>query len=266
MRRHGGGLVNPLLQRALLAAEHAGEFLLHQRPQSLAVESKSTATDAVTEMDRASEALLVAELVGDGDDGVLGEEGGERRGTSSVRWVLDPLDGTVNYLYRLPVWGVSVAAEQHGEVVAAVVRAPALGVTWFAGRGEGAWRVDGDAPARQVHVGTETDLARSLIATGFGYDANDRIRQVDRLGSIIGVVRDVRRAGAAAIDLCWVADGTVDGYFEEGTHHWDRAAAGLIIVEAGGVICGADGGPPTDPMTVAGNTSLAESLATLVSR
>jgi myo-inositol-1(or 4)-monophosphatase len=256
--------MSALLDRALRAAQRAATLLLEERPDVLLVESKSTATDAVTEMDRASEALLVADLVGDGGDGVLGEEGGERPGVSGVRWVLDPLDGTVNYLYRLPVWAVSVAAEQDGAVVAAVVAAPELGLTWYATAGQGAWRVAGDGPARRLHVGSEADLGRALIGTGFGYDAADRIREAQRLAGIIGRVRDVRRAGAAAVDMCWVADGTLDGYFEEGTHHWDRAAAGLIVREAGGALCDTAGGPPTDAMTIAANPTLAPALADLL--
>lgn len=247
----------------MVAAERAGTFLREQRPASLLVESKSTATDAVTEMDRASEALLVAELAG-GGDGILGEEGGERPGESGVRWVVDPLDGTVNYLYRSPVWAVSVAAEVAGESVVGVVRAPDLGITWFAAKGQGAWRVDGDGPARRIRVAAESDLARALIGTGFGYAAAARVGQAERLVRVIGRVRDIRRAGAAAVDMCWVADGTLDGYFEEGTHHWDRAAAAVIITEAGGIACGPERGAPTDAMTIAGNATIAWSLTEIL--
>ena len=247
------------------AAGIAADFLLHRRPGELQVESKSSATDAVTEMDRRSESLIVEHLLNRrGDDGVLGEEGGERRGSSGVRWVIDPLDGTVNYLYGLPMWAVSVAAELDGEVVAGVVRAPMLGVSWLAERGAGSWRRSVSGDLQRNAVTTTTDLAQALVATGFGYAAADRVRQAERLLRVIGSVRDIRRAGAAAIDLCWVADSTVDAYFEEGTHHWDRAAAGLIATEAGAVVCDAAGGPPTDDMTVATSAALAPALRALL--
>jgi myo-inositol-1(or 4)-monophosphatase len=254
--------VTDLLSRALGAAGLAGRLLLDERPDQLLVESKSSATDAVTQMDRSSEELLVRELLRQGpNDGVLGEEGGERPGSSGVRWILDPLDGTVNYLYRLPVWAVSVAAEVDGTVMAGVVHAPALDRTWFAARGEGAWSARSSGEAQPIGVGAESDLAAALLGTGFGYAAADRVRQARRVAGLIGTVRDIRRAGAAAVDLCWVADGSVDLYFEEGTHVWDRAAAGLIVTEAGGVMRDVAGGEPSDDMTIAGNAGLAAQLA-----
>lgn len=254
-----------LLELARQAAQAAASYLTSRRPAELLVESKSTATDAVTEMDRGSEALIVGHLLAErGDDAVLGEEGGQRPGTSGVRWVIDPLDGTVNYLYNLPVWAVSIAAEVEGDVVAGVVRAPVLGVEWYAARGHGSWReIEGAQPLPNA-VSTTTDLSRSLVATGFGYDAADRVRQASRLQSLIGGIRDIRRAGAAAIDMCWVADATVDLYFEEGTHHWDRAAAALIVAEAGGVLCDAAGGAPTDHLAIAGSPELAEQFRALL--
>ncbi len=162
-----------LLDLSLTAVELAGAFLLEERPDELAVESKSSVTDAVTEMDRASEALIVGHLLGGRpDDAVLGEEGGQRPGSSGVRWIIDPLDGTVNYLYDLPAWAVSVAAEREGEVVAGAVRAPAMGLTWYAALGEGAWRrADGAAPV-PIRVGDTAELGRALVATGFGYAAD----------------------------------------------------------------------------------------------
>jgi myo-inositol-1(or 4)-monophosphatase len=163
------------------------------------------------------------------------------------------------------VWAVSVAAELDGDVVAGAVRAPALGLTWYAGLGEGAWlRHDGEAPMR-IRVGDTRELSGALIATGFGYAAAARIRQATRLVGMVGEVRDIRRAGAAAVDLCWVADGTVDGYFEEGTHIWDRAAGGLVVTEAGGVLTGLDDEPASDHMTIAANRHLAFSLRDMVS-
>lgn len=250
-----------LLQRGLAAARAAGDLLAHERPDVLAVASKSTATDAVTEMDRASEALLVERLLADSPgDAVLGEEGGERRGSTGVRWVLDPLDGTVNYLYRIPEWAVSVAAEVDGRVVAAVVHAPVLGVTWWAQVDGGAWRQQAGLDAQRISVGTQQHLDHALVATGFGYSQQRRDWQGKVLARVITQVRDVRRAGAAAIDLCRVADATLDGMFERGLQEWDHAAGGLIVREAGGVTGGLPGHPAGEPMTVAGNASLFEQL------
>lgn len=250
--------MSDLLGRALAAAQAAGTYLMEGRPEHLEVEAKSTATDAVTEMDRGAEALLVEMLLDDGPaDGVLGEEGGERPGTSGVRWILDPLDGTVNYLYRLPEWAVSVAAEVDGIVLAGVVHAPALGTTWWASRGEGSRRAGGSAahPVPNA-VGEVADLAGALVGTGFGYDAQVRRRQAGWLQALIGQVRDIRRPGAAAIDLCRVADASMDGYYEQGLHAWDHAAAGLIVTEAGGVVGGLFGGPAGPAMTIAANRAL----------
>lgn len=246
-----------LLQRALNAARAAGELLTHGRPADLKVGSKSTATDAVTEMDRASEAMLVELLLADSPgDAVLGEEGGERSGDSGVRWVLDPLDGTVNYLYRIPEWAVSVAAEVDGEAVAGVVHAPALGLTWWAQVGQGAWRQRPGAAPEAIGVGSEQRLSHALVATGFGYSPLRRDWQSKVLGQVIAQVRDIRRAGAAAIDLCRVADGTLDAMFERGLQRWDHAAGGLIVREAGGVTGGLSGQPAGESMTVAGNATL----------
>lgn len=254
-----------LLRRALAAARAAGELLAHERPADMVVGSKSSATDAVTEMDRASEALLVEMLLADSPgDAVLGEEGGQRRGDSGVRWVLDPLDGTVNYLYRIPEWAVSVAAEVDGEAVAGVVHAPALGITWWAQVGHGAWRQHESGAPRAIAVGGEDRLAHALVATGFGYAPQRRAWQGQVLAQVIDQVRDIRRAGAAAIDLCRVADGTLDAMFERGLQPWDHAAGGLIVREAGGVTGSLDGRPVGESMALAGNAALFDQLARAV--
>lgn len=255
------GSPEELLRRGLAAARAAGDLLAHRRPDVLAVASKSTATDAVTEMDRASEALLVEMLLADSPgDAVLGEEGGERDGSTGVRWVLDPLDGTVNYLYRIPEWAVSVAAEVDGRVVAAVVHAPFLGTTWWATADGGTWRQQGDMAARRVTVGAETRLDHALVATGFGYSQQRRDWQGKVLARVITQVRDVRRAGAAAVDLCRVADATLDGMFERGLQEWDHAAGGLIVREAGGVTGGLPGQAIGEGMAIAANPDLFDKL------
>lgn len=223
-----------LLALALEAAAAAGSLLLDGLAQAPAeVDTKTSLTDMVSELDVASEELITRTILSArSQDGVLGEEGGlTGPGTSGVRWVVDPLDGTTNYLYRFPAWAVSIAAERDGEVVAGVVHDPTHGETFSAVKGQGAWcngermRVDG-APA----------LAVSLVGTGFGYDAGTRAVQGAVLARVLPCVRDVRRAGAAALDLCWVAAGRLDGYYERGLQPWDWAAGMLVAREAGALV------------------------------
>jgi myo-inositol-1(or 4)-monophosphatase len=188
-------------------------------------------------MDRAAERLIVDLLTAARPaDGLLGEEGAARSGSSGVRWIIDPLDGTVNYLYGLPGWAVSVAAEVSGDVVAAAVAVPTWGATFTAVRGGGAWRGEDRLTGSAC-----TDLSMALVATGFGYDADQRRRQAAAVAALLPRVRDIRRFGAAAADLCLVAAGQVDAYFERGLQPWDHAAGGLIAAEAGlAVEIGAD--------------------------
>lgn len=256
-----------LLARAVAAAQSAGAVLLDERPATLTVSAKSTAVDAVTEMDRQSESLLISALLAGGpDDAVLGEEGGSRAGTSGVRWIVDPLDGTVNYIYDLPEWSVSIAAELDGEVVAGVVLAPRLGWCWTAIRRGGAdrvtWPVSGTS--ERLTVGDEVRLGHALVGTGFGYDADRRRQQAQTLLTVLPQVRDIRRAGSAAIDLCRVADGSYDAYYEWGLNEWDLAAGALIAQEAGALVggCGAD--PAGNAMVCAANPSLYEPLRRIV--
>ncbi len=193
------------------------------------VGTKSTTTDMVTEMDRASEALVVSRLreLRPGD-AIVGEEGADHAGTSGVTWVVDPLDGTTNYLYRLPGWNVSVAATVDGTPVAGAVVVPAHGDVFAAARGHGATR-----NGRALRLDAPSPLATSLLGTGFSYDPDTRVAQARVLVEVIGRVRDVRRGGAAAADLCAVACGRLDGYYETGLADWDRAAGMVIAREAG---------------------------------
>lgn len=225
-----------LLDLALDVARAGGELALHERPDDLVTDTKSSPTDVVTEMDRATEELLVSRILAQRpDDGILGEEGGERAGSSGIRWVLDPIDGTTNYLYGLPIWAVSVAAECDGVVVAGVVEAPALGRRYLAARGFGAWEERG-GQRRRLSASSGTSLAEALVSTGFAYSAERRARQAEDLRGVAPLVRDIRRLGAASIDLAWVGAGYVDAYFESGLHAWDVAAGGLIAEEAGAVV------------------------------
>jgi myo-inositol-1(or 4)-monophosphatase len=168
-----------------------------------------------------------------------------------VRWILDPIDGTVNYLYGLPWYAVSLAAEVDGAVVAGVVREAARGGEWYAVRGGGAYR-DG----RRLAGSRVTELGQALLATGFGYDAARRAHQARVVAALLPEVRDVRRFGAAAIDLCLAAEGAVDVYFEKGLNAWDHAAGGLIALEAGLRVTGLAGAPPGLDMVLAAPPAL----------
>lgn len=220
-----------LLALALSCAREAGEMVagrLHD--ERTAVASKSTSTDMVSEVDHASEALIVSRILRERPgDSILGEETGSQDGMSGVRWVIDPLDGTTNYLYRIPAFAVSIAAEQGGEVVAGAVYDAAHGQMFSAFRGGGAF-LDG----QPIHVSQKRDLATALTGTGFGYEPAQRTEQGRVLAQVIGQVRDIRRGGSAALDLCSVACGRLDAYFELGLGPWDFAAGGLIVREAGG--------------------------------
>src|SRR3954447_19456186 len=203
------------------------------------VETKSTDTDVVTAADKAVERQVVEALRHRRPgDGVLGEEYGDAAasGPGAVRWILDPIDGTVNYLYGLPQYAVSLAAEAGGQVVAGVVINAATGDEWTATLGGGAWRGD-----RRLSGSARTTLDQSLLATGFAYDPARRAHQGAVLAGLITRVRDIRRLGAAAIDLCLAAEGGVDAYFEKGLNPWDHAAGGLIAAEAGLRVAGLDG-------------------------
>jgi myo-inositol-1(or 4)-monophosphatase len=229
------------------------------------IATKSSPTDMVSEMDRAAE-TSVGRILAERrpDDAVLGEEGTSRAGTTGVQWIVDPLDGTTNYLYGVPAYGVSVAAAVEGRTVVGVVLDPAHGETWSAVRGRGA-RCDGtpiraggpDRPARP--------LQEALIATGFSYLPEQRVHQARVLTGVLGSVRDIRRFGAAAVDLCWVAAGRFDGYYESGLHPWDLAAGALIAEEAGAMVCDLAGGAATaGPMVIAAAAPLVDDLRRLV--
>lgn len=233
-----------LLELAISAAEHGGGLLLHGQPGAEQVDAKSSPTDVVTQMDTASERAIVEHLLAvRPDDAVLGEEAGERPGTSGLRWVIDPLDGTVNYLYGLPLWAVSVAVEDDSGVLAGAVAVPALGGTFLAERGGGAWRL-GNGRRERLTVRQCDSAAAALVATGFGYRAARRAAQGAALAAVVARLRDVRRCGAAALDLCWLAAGHYDAYFERGLQPWDSAAGTLIAREAGAIVTGATGPEP----------------------
>jgi len=239
------------------AGSDAGALLRDGRPANLDVTTKSTPTDVVTEMDRRSEQLIVDLITAERpQDAILGEEGGERPGTSGVRWVVDPLDATVNYLYRLPLWGVSVAAEVDGRVEVGVVIAPDLQDGYLAIRGAGSWRIRG-TDVTSNRVSSCQDLTQALVTTGFGYSPQQRASQAHVVRALLPEVRDIRRTGCAVVDFCWLASGRLDAYYERGLNAWDMAAGALIAEEAGAVVTGTDG---LDPAMVAAPAAIADAL------
>jgi myo-inositol-1(or 4)-monophosphatase len=218
---------------ALGTAREAGRLIVTLRAEGVEVAgTKSSETDIVTRADEAAEAMVKERLLGARpDDGMVGEEGDDLRGTSGVIWIVDPIDGTVNYLYGHPHFAVSIAAEVDGVVVTGVVVAPVLGLEYVATLGGGA--TCNDEPIRPRGP---VPLAERLVATGFSYEQSARARQATYISRLLPRVRDLRRLGSCALDLCGVASGTLDAYVEEGAHIWDHAAAGLVVLEAGGIL------------------------------
>jgi myo-inositol-1(or 4)-monophosphatase len=253
-----------LLDLATDAAQRAADLLLDGFERARAtVETKSTATDMVSELDRASERLIVSTLLAARpDDGLVGEEGSASPGTSGLRWVIDPLDGTTNYLYGHPGWAVSIAAEDDVGVIAAVVVDPMHRDVFTATRGGGARR-----NGRAISCSSLDDVSTALVATGFGYAAERRRAQAQVVVELIPRIRDIRRMGAASVDLCSVACGRVDAYYERGLAWWDLAAGGLIAAEAGALVSAIDGGPggPDAASIVAAGPGVFDTLRDLLS-
>jgi len=256
-------VVTQLREACETFARQAGELALTMRAAAVDVAAtKSSATDVVTKADLASEALLL-ELITQlrPQDGILGEEGAQRVGTSGLTWVLDPIDGTVNYLYGRADWAVSVAVVAgdprdmtRWQPVAGCVHAPAMGRTWTAGLGQGA-----TADGRPLTAPTGTPLAQALVGTGFSYSAATRAWQGEVVADVLPQVRDIRRAGAGALDSCAVATGELDAHYELGLNPWDVAAAVLVVTEAGGVVRHLPG-PDDGLVTVLTQASLADPL------
>jgi myo-inositol-1(or 4)-monophosphatase len=251
-----------LLALATGVAREAGAELrtAFGRLGELEISAKSTPTDLVSEADVTTERLIRARLeAARPDDAILGEEGDDRAGTSGLRWVVDPLDGTVNFLFGIPQWCVSIAVEDAGGALAGVVYDPMRDETWAATR-DGAATLDG-APLRPPARG---GLETALVATGFGYDAGVRAQQAAIVARLLPRVRDVRRLGAAALDLAWVAAGRYDGYFERGVKHWDVAAGALICTRAGLAVHALPPAPPAAGGLLAAAPGIAGELLALV--
>ncbi len=252
-----------LLELGVAVAHEAGALIgAAARLGPEEVTTKTSATDLVTATDRAAEALISERLLAARpDDGLLGEEGASVAGRSGVTWVVDPIDGTTNFAYDYPAFCTSIAAEVDGVAVVGVVHDPVRGQTFAATSGGGA-RLNG----RPVSVrAAGPPLAQSLVATGFGYDADWRAAQGAVLAKVLPAVRDVRRAGSAALDLCTVACGRLDAYYERGLQHWDHAAGALIAAEAGAWVGTLEGLPLDVQRTVvAARPDLVEALLELL--
>jgi myo-inositol-1(or 4)-monophosphatase len=268
-----------LLGLAIAIAREAGEMLAEHRARPEVVAIKTSPTDVVTEMDQAAERLIRAMILAERpDDAILGEEGGQTGGDAPVRWIVDPLDGTVNYLYGLPDWAVSIAAEVGGQVVAGAVCVPRRDALYGAVAGGGAWLAElsgsatsfknksRDVPAARQRLACRGDvsLSRALIATGFGYERRRRVVQGRVLSAVLPRVRDIRRNGACSVDLCSLAAGNVDGYYERGVQYWDIAAGTLIAREAGAVVAGLAGKPAGPSMTIGAGPALFAELHDLL--
>jgi myo-inositol-1(or 4)-monophosphatase len=249
------GLLDELLAVANAAAAAAVDLIHHRRPDDFGVQNKSTPTDMVTEMDTASERLIRAVIAGHRpDDVVVGEEGGrlgdehadgdDADDAERITWWVDPIDGTTNYVYDHPGYNVSIAAARGGTTLVGVVADPTHGRTYSAAAGRGAF-----CNGRRLRLGDAAPLDRALVATGFAYDPARRARQGAVLARVVPQVRDIRRMGAAALDLCSVAAGRVDAYYEVGLARWDLAAGALVASEAGARL-GSIGGGPLQPASV----------------
>ena len=253
-----GATDRALLELASTVALEAAELVREGRRGAVTVTAtKSSPDDVVTEVDRAVEELIRARVLeARPEDGFLGEEGAARDSASGVTWVVDPIDGTVNFLYGIPQYAVSIAASRGGEVVAGVVVDVASGEEFRAVRGDGA--TCGDRPLR---VREPVPLERRLVATGFNYVPETRAIQAAAVARMLGTVRDVRRMGSAALDLCALAAGRLDAYVEEGLHPWDLAAGGLIATEAGARVTSVPGAGGRDCVVAAPEQGFDDFLA-----
>ena len=252
-----------LLEIAVEAAEAAGALLLARfGDPAHGVSRKSSSTDMVSDADRDAEALIRKLLrASRPDDAIVGEEEGEERGESGLRWVVDPLDGTTNFLFGVPHWAVSVACEDADGGLVGVIHSPCHSETFIAARGEGAF-----CSGERLAVPEKTDLADALVATGFSYVPEERAVQAGVLHRVLPRVRDIRRAGAASLDLAWTASGRYDAYYEVPTHHWDWAAGIVIVREAGARVGDLNAIGPSGPGLIAAGPGLYDALRDLVAR
>ena len=256
---------DPNVELAMTIARGAGQLLL-ARPDHLDVDTKSSTTDVVTQMDRQAESFIVTELAKHRpNDGVLGEEGANSIGSSGLQWVIDPIDGTVNYLHQIPHWCVSIGLrdENSGKALAGVIYAPVYDQMYISSQGLGSWVIEQGKP-RILKASACEDLKLAVIGTGFGYSSVRRASQARVLSQVLPQVADIRRLGSCAIDLCLVADGVLDGYYERGVNDWDHAAGELIAIEAGAISSGLNGNPVGNDMIVVANTAIHAQLVAIL--
>lgn len=251
-----------LLELAEAIAREAASLVIARRATAspFGADTKTSATDLVTDADRAVEGLIVERILAERpDDGVDGEEGEGRPGRTRVVWHVDPIDGTTNFVYGLAGYAVSIGVSVRGEPVAGVVADPRAGEVFAATAGGGA-----TCNGETITCTKATELATSLIATGFSYLPERRRRQALVLAEVLPVVRDIRRVGAASTDLCAVACGRVDGFYERGLNRWDHAAGALIAAEAGAVVGDLNGGRPSGEFVLAAAPGIFDALRDLL--
>ncbi|MEM9746510.1 MAG: inositol monophosphatase family protein [Actinomycetota bacterium] len=253
MTAHGDS-PDELRRLAVDIAREAGDHARRGRVElgagsRVAHDTKSSDVDPVTQFDREAEAIVVDRITAARpDDAIVGEEGTDRAGTTGLEWHVDPIDGTVNYVYDLPMWCTSIGVVRDGQPVAGAVYAPMLGEITSASLGGGtvlsSIQPDGSMTDQPVTVSDATVLATSLVTTGFSYFVEEhREHQAARIAALLPHVRDIRRMGSAALDLAFVATGRVEGYFEEFLNSWDVAAGVILVTEAGGLVTAFDGSP-----------------------
>jgi myo-inositol-1(or 4)-monophosphatase len=255
-------------------ARNAGELIARRRREGVTMaDTKSSSVDVVTFADKECEAFVTNALSQvRPEDGFYGEEGADVVGTSGLTWIVDPIDGTVNYLYDIPAYAVSIAVVRgtpdpgSWEQLAGVVFNPITGELYSAAQGLGATLTDVHGTVHPLAVKTEENIGHALVATGFGYSSAVRAEQAHTLTQVLPVVRDIRRAGAASLDLCFVAAGRLDAYFEQGTKPWDHAAGSLIVREAGGQVGGLSGAPEGENMLIAASPGIFPEIEKLLFR
>jgi myo-inositol-1(or 4)-monophosphatase len=249
------------LALATAAATEAGALLLDLRQApARGVRSKSSATDLVSEADERAERAIVSRIRRERpDDAIMAEEGSAARGGSGISWYVDPLDGTINYLYGVPHWSVTICCTDASGPLAAVVLDPLRDELFTAVRGGGAY-----LGGRRLAVSDKSDLGSALIATGFGYGAEQRRTQGRIIAGVLGEVRDLRRMGSAALDLSFVAASRYDGYFESVDKPWDWLAGALLVREAGGRVTELHPSDPALPRIIASGPGIHEAFVALL--
>jgi myo-inositol-1(or 4)-monophosphatase len=267
------GATDRALRTAIETAQRAGEELLRRWDMPISGRAfKSSTTDEVSDADHAAERIIVDAIrSAHPDDEIVSEEGGGARGRSGRQWLVDPLDGTINWLYRIPQWCVSIACVDPDGPLVGVVLDPPKRELFFATRGGGAW-LRASTPAttaaqdRRLAVTKVADLGLSLIAGGFSYSAAERREQARREAVILPEIRDARRLGSAALDLAWCSAGRVDGYQEAGGNEWDWAAGRLLVTEAGGIVSESPGVRAGSYTLIASGPGIHDALRSIVLR